>query len=383
MKKKTIQAKLFPFATRQPLWEMAKKYGRQKYAIVAIWDYMWWRSGKGGLFELAEELVCLDLECDPTTLRAVRRILQDEGWLKKELLRDKGGKWLTRGWTVIAKTTTKPKSLGGEVEPPSREPALVLTAVDSTSDGGTHHTVVLQSLDADASTPYCTPSASTLPDLSVSQSVSHAVAHPEKEISPEVLDRKSEEQNQNQPQEQDPEKPLKLEDENWGKVFKYLGLEVLRLKHKPLLSSIKRTLEQRDRNTFWLWGLVAWAKKPNPKDREATFWKSRLQTGERALQKLDEFLKVGTIAEQFDVIQAAQNPHHPGEIADHFRHGADTKGKSHQQQQSNNPNCSRCKGSTYGNPTYEDGKTLCADCMSMPYWRRQSGKSGFLGKGDI
>ena len=171
-KKPKIQAKFFPFAVRQPLWDMAKKYGKQKYTIVAIWDYMWWRSGKGGLFELAEDIVCWDLDCDPTTLRAVRKILIAEGWLKKDTLRDKGGKWMTRGFTVIAKGATVPKSLDGEDQPPSHEPAVVVPTVEGTSDGGTPHTVLVHELYADASTSSSTPSASTsTASLSVLQSV--------------------------------------------------------------------------------------------------------------------------------------------------------------------------------------------------------------------
>jgi hypothetical protein len=41
--------------------------------------------------------------------------------------------------------------------------------------------------------------------------------------------------------------------------------------------------------------------KTTPKDREARFWKQRLQTGDRAMEKLAEFMEKGTIAGQFDV----------------------------------------------------------------------------------
>jgi hypothetical protein len=160
-KKRKIEAKLFPFAARQPLWDMAKKHGKMKYSIVAIWDYMWWRSGKGGLFELAEDIVCWDLGCDATTLRSVRKILIAEGWLRKETLRDKGGKWMTRGFTVIPKGVTEPKSTGGEDQPPSREPALEQSTVDTTSDGKSPHTVEVHVLDAFANTSRCEPSAHT------------------------------------------------------------------------------------------------------------------------------------------------------------------------------------------------------------------------------
>jgi hypothetical protein len=118
-----IPAKFFPFAARQPLWDMAKKHGKMKYSIVAIWEYMFWRSGKKNLFELADDLVCLDLGCDTHTLCGVRKVLQAEGWLKKESLRDKGGKWLTRGWTVVINLApTCAKSPSGEDQPHGHEP---------------------------------------------------------------------------------------------------------------------------------------------------------------------------------------------------------------------------------------------------------------------
>jgi hypothetical protein len=47
-----------------------------------------------------------------------------------------------------------------------------------------------------------------------------------------------------------------------------------------------------------------------------------------------------------------------------------------------NPNCTRCKGPTYGNPTYEEDKPYCADCMKKPEYRRHSGERQIL-KGDI
>jgi len=48
-----------------------------------------------------------------------------------------------------------------------------------------------------------------------------------------------------------------------------------------------------------------------------------------------------------------------------------------------NPSCSHCKGSTYGNPTYEDGKPYCGDCMKLPSYRRHSEERDILGKGSI
>lgn len=189
-----IPAKFFPFAVRQPLWDMAKKHGRMKYSIVAIWDYMYWRSGKKNLFELAEDLVCLDLGCDPTTLRAVRRILIAEGWLRKETLRDKGGKWEVRGWTVIANIlSTVPKPIGGEDQPPSREPAVAGPTVDSTSGGQHPRTVSSILCDPPSScTPSASPSSGLRSDLLTDQLTSDSSGQ-EKE-KPEPLRLSSEEQ---------------------------------------------------------------------------------------------------------------------------------------------------------------------------------------------
>jgi hypothetical protein len=92
VKKSTIRAKLFPWAVRQPLWEMAKKYGKQKFTLVAIWGYMFWRSGKNNLFELSEELVCFDLGCDATTLRKARQILVANGFISSAMTSSQRGR---------------------------------------------------------------------------------------------------------------------------------------------------------------------------------------------------------------------------------------------------------------------------------------------------
>ena len=311
-KKPKIQAKFFPFAVRQPLWEMAKKYGKQKYTIVAIWDYMWWRSGKGGLFELADNIVCWDLDCDPHTLCAVRKILQAEGWLKKETLRDKGGKWLTRGWTVIPVTTCAKSTSGEEAQPQGKEPQghephVAETTGEGTTCGGTTHTVVVHELDADASTSSSTPSASTpTAAFSFSPSVSLGtdvpiVAEPKEESKTEKPSLTSEEQPQKQNQDQDPElEALAEEVLNTFGLPTVLGLPYFTDNHVPFARRIAAILRVRNRSALWLAALVQWAKLAT-KDREAIFWKKRLQTGDTAFANLAEFLEKGTIAEQFDV----------------------------------------------------------------------------------
>jgi len=256
--------------------------------------------------------VCWDLGCDPTTLRAVRKILIAEGWLKKDRLRDKGGKWLTRGFTVIAKVSTVPKPIGGEEQPPSREPAVAEPTVDSTSGGGTPHTVIVHELDADASTSSSTPSASTpTAALSFSPSVSlgtdvPVVAEPEEEPKTEGHSLTSEEQPQKQNQEQDPETEALAEEVlNLTGLPATLGLPHFAESHIPYARRIAAVLRVRNRSALWLIALVQWAKLAT-KDREAIFWKKRLQTGDTAVAKLAEFMETGAIAEQFDVYLLGQ-----------------------------------------------------------------------------
>lgn len=179
-----IPAKFFPFAARQPLWDMAKKHGKMKYTIVAIWEYMYWRSGKTNLFELADDLVCLDLGCDTHTLCGVRKVLQAEGWLKKESLRDKGGKWLTRGWTVLINLApTCAKSPSGEAQPHGHQPHGHQPHVDEPHADEPHvvdytalyppSSVILQSSEPTVS---CDPSISVLTYQSTNQSVASEIS---------------------------------------------------------------------------------------------------------------------------------------------------------------------------------------------------------------
>jgi len=46
-----------------------------------------------------------------------------------------------------------------------------------------------------------------------------------------------------------------------------------------------------------------------------------------------------------------------------------TKAKADSATKPTNPNCTRCKGSTYGSPTFENDKPYCADCMKFPTYR--------------
>jgi hypothetical protein len=171
-KKKKLEAKLFPWKARKPLWEMAKKYKRQKYVLIAVWDYMMWRSGRGNLFELAEELVILDTGMDKNALRWARRTLIAEGWLRKEIpRRPSGTREVTRWIVCIPEQQPVEQAVAHQQQP--LEQAIVQAAVGSTSDCSTGDTVVSHLLDADASTTDCD---ATLLQPQVSELVSERVS---------------------------------------------------------------------------------------------------------------------------------------------------------------------------------------------------------------
>ncbi len=409
-KKPKIEAKFFPFAVRQPLWEMAKKYGRQKYAIVAIWDYMWWRSGKGGLFELAEDIVCWDLDCDPTTLRAVRKILIAEGWLRKETLRDKGGKWMTRGFTVIAKGATVPKSLGGEEQPPSHEPAVAEPTVDSTSSGGTPHTVLVHELDANASTPNCLPSEGTSSGFIVSELVSESQASDFVENKNQNLfglNLSSEEPTQNQKQPQEPVTltpeaqaicdilyPVGITGDYYAVMAKLnavaeynYSLEYLKWNrgHKSGALYI-RTPEQLEKAMLSGYGvtdMVAHKETKADKCPVCIAETKKAEDEKAAKTPCVHCGKMGAKWDWFDQCAECWNEANRLSRAEIEQEKARSKTGWTPPQPKGNPNCSRCKGSTYANPTYEDGEPFCGDCMKLPKYRRHSRADEIIGKGEI
>ena len=92
-----------------------------------------------------------------------------------------------------------------------------------------------------------------------------------------------------------------------GDVASALGLsDQFTAVHERDLTRISLALIRRNRSEHWLSRLVHWAKAG--KDREANFWKAKLQTGSKAVAKLAEFLETGTIAEQFDARLHAEKP---------------------------------------------------------------------------
>lgn len=143
--KKQLKAKIFPWAFRQPFLEACKKYKRQKYVLWFVWTYMFWRSGKGGKFELAEELVILDTGMDKDALRKARRILVQEGWLVREEMRRPNGTKEVRRWTVCVPALVQPQPVQQVVDDmPPGQPAAVEPTVASPGAGSTGDTVALQ-----------------------------------------------------------------------------------------------------------------------------------------------------------------------------------------------------------------------------------------------
>ncbi|MGB8493678.1 MAG: hypothetical protein WCE53_04690 [Candidatus Acidiferrum sp.] len=201
-RKRKIEAKLFPFAARKPLWEMAKKYGRRKYVLVAVWDYMLWRSGKGNVFELAEELVIADTGMDKDALRWARRTLVAEGWLRKENPRTPKGTMEVTRWVVSVPQQVQQAAVDS---PPPLEPATAEAAAASTGDCSTGDTVEVHSLDAVASTVSSLPSGGTTPvkpNQAINQATNEANASseiPDEDQTPFVSEYAQPNQNQEDP----------------------------------------------------------------------------------------------------------------------------------------------------------------------------------------
>jgi hypothetical protein len=82
------------------------------------------------------------------------------------------------------------------------------------------------------------------------------------------------------------------------------GLPYFTTAHAGSLLRIAKAMYERNRSLDWLSYLVGHTMAA--KDRESKFWKSRLQTGDKGIAKLAQFLEKGTIAEQFDALLVAQ-----------------------------------------------------------------------------
>jgi len=144
---------------REPFLRMVSKHGRQKYGLWMVWTYMLWRSA-GGEFCVPEELVLKDLGMNKNTLPILRNILVKEGWLRRDVLRDQGGKWLTRVWVITSPLPVE--QVVGDANKSFISPPPVETEVGSTGNSGSH-----------CSSVYCSPSSSRSATSTLSDSNSN------------------------------------------------------------------------------------------------------------------------------------------------------------------------------------------------------------------
>jgi len=148
--KKGIDAKIVKYAHRRRFQEYVRTKGRDKSTIAYVYWSMFLRSGKGNVFELEESLFLGDLGIGKNALRPARKTLVDDGWLTKDQQKidPLTGKWGTTAWTVNIERVVHSEGIG-TVAPLTGDCSA---DVGSTGDRSEGDTVVLHSLDADAST---------------------------------------------------------------------------------------------------------------------------------------------------------------------------------------------------------------------------------------
>lgn len=211
-KKNGIAAKIVKHAHRRRFQDYLRTKGRDKSTIAYVYWSMYLRSGKGNVFELAEELFLSDLGIGKNALRPARAELVKDGWLSKEAQKidPLTGKWGTTQWIVNEESVAVASSEGVGTDAPltgDRSPD-----VGSAGDRSAGDTVVLHSLYANASTSpqSATPPSDCLPH-GVTSSVSskrdskqEPSAFSSVELSEEedlgTIDKPEQDQNQEQPQ---------------------------------------------------------------------------------------------------------------------------------------------------------------------------------------
>jgi hypothetical protein len=159
MAKKGLQAKIVKHAQRRRFQDYVRTKGRDKATIGYVYWSMFLRSGKGNVFELAEELFLADLGIGKNSFRSARKTLVDDGWMSKgeQKMNPVTGLWGTVEYTVYEEPAAHSVS-DGTVAPLTGDRS---TADGSAGDRSVGDTVVLHSLYADASTSFSSPSAST------------------------------------------------------------------------------------------------------------------------------------------------------------------------------------------------------------------------------
>jgi hypothetical protein len=91
-KSKKSGFKKFPFAWRAN-W---LKLMQESPTAAAVWAYMWWRSDEHGVFDLCEDLMCLDLGLNPKTLQKAQALIHHMGGFKRECERNDKGQLIVR-----------------------------------------------------------------------------------------------------------------------------------------------------------------------------------------------------------------------------------------------------------------------------------------------
>jgi len=175
MAKKKLDFKFVKHAHRRRFQEYIRAKGNNKTTIGYVYWNMYFRSGKGNVFELEESLFLADLGIGKNALRPARKTLVDDGWLSKaaQKIDPLTGKWGTTTWTV----NTEPVALKEGVGTVALLAAARVADVGSTGDREQGDTVgihLLGALNPNAHTSSCEPMAPTssgLTNLPTDQSV--------------------------------------------------------------------------------------------------------------------------------------------------------------------------------------------------------------------
>jgi hypothetical protein len=287
MAKKKLDMKFVKHAHRRAFYEYLRDKGRDKFTLSHVYWYMYLRSGKGNVFHLADEHAAADMGMDLSRYRATRRVLKADGWMGCNRPDHQG----VPDWVL----STEAKRTGAICATPKGTSAKGSNAKAPTA-------VVVhrqEALDPNAYTFPCETTSPTSSDLSVCHSVNHGAD------APELNNQDTDKPSDNLTAEEEAVRDAVGDRSDIPLAF---GVGYFHDGHLADLTRIAKALRARNRSEVWLSQLVHWAKVAEAKDREANFWKRRLQTGDKGITKLAEYLETGTIAEQFDAKLYARKP---------------------------------------------------------------------------
>lgn len=352
-KKKSIEAKIVKHAHRRRVYDYLREQGRDKFTLSHVYWYMYMRSGKGDVFELADPLAAGDMGIDPSVYRTTRRKLLKDGWMVKNRPNNQG----VARWTIA----TEAKPTGGKATSGKDTSAEATSGFDTT-------TVVLHLQDADASTStqaptepsYRTPEGVTSTDQ-VSEQVSGAFSpSQEKDSKPaEFESGKTKAKPTPEDEEVDPIwSEVRQEYIGETRVMKELGECFPAFKNgakptreeKRLMADL---IARCDDNFVLAKTLMEYARKHKQNAPGLI---------PRSVSGLHKAVFEGSST---NGLIAQTNEHNPGTCLLCKKELAALP-------------CARCHGSTYGKPTIEHGKPFCGDCMKLPPYRRDSGNRNLL-----